>query len=160
MKFWTLSCCCSFLEGLGSVRHAKVLALYKSKLSYDRRSVGQSPLVLGTHLGPATNFPFFSFPLHVWDFVDVWCSLWREDVSMHYVCCWASPVQPFSGPNPAELITTFYGVQSETLPTWRAKSKSCYDWRSVGQSVSQCVLMSSLFWLSWPIVYYRLTVTV
>jgi hypothetical protein len=29
----------------------------KSKLYYDRRSVGQSVLVSGTHLGPSTNFP-------------------------------------------------------------------------------------------------------
>jgi hypothetical protein len=30
----------------------------KSKLYYDRQSVGQSVLVSGTHLGPATNFSF------------------------------------------------------------------------------------------------------
>jgi hypothetical protein len=29
----------------------------KSKLYYDQWSVGQSVLVSGTHLGPATNFP-------------------------------------------------------------------------------------------------------
>jgi hypothetical protein len=29
----------------------------KSKLYYDRRSVGQSVLVSGTHLGPSTNLP-------------------------------------------------------------------------------------------------------
>jgi hypothetical protein len=29
------------------------------KLYYDRRSVGQSVLVSGTHLGPVTNFSFF-----------------------------------------------------------------------------------------------------
>jgi hypothetical protein len=36
----------------------------KIKLIYDRQSVGQSVLVSGTHLGPATNFSFslkFSF---------------------------------------------------------------------------------------------------
>jgi hypothetical protein len=32
--------------------------MFKSELSYDRRSVGQSVLVPGTHLGPATNFSF------------------------------------------------------------------------------------------------------
>jgi hypothetical protein len=31
----------------------------KSKLYYDRRSVGQSVLVSGTHLGSVTNFSFF-----------------------------------------------------------------------------------------------------
>jgi hypothetical protein len=30
----------------------------KLKLIYDRQSVGQSALVSGTHLGPATNFSF------------------------------------------------------------------------------------------------------
>jgi hypothetical protein len=30
----------------------------KLKLNYDRQSVGESVLVLGTHLGPATNFSF------------------------------------------------------------------------------------------------------
>jgi hypothetical protein len=48
----------------------------KLKLYYDRQSVGQSVLLSGTHLGPATNF----FPLSLYDyyfldnfgFVDVW----------------------------------------------------------------------------------------
>jgi hypothetical protein len=40
--------------------------LSKSKLYYDQQSVGQSVLVLGNHLGPATNFShslfdYFSF---------------------------------------------------------------------------------------------------
>jgi hypothetical protein len=33
----------------------------KFKLIYDRQSVGQSVLVSGTHLGPATNFSYFRF---------------------------------------------------------------------------------------------------
>jgi hypothetical protein len=37
---------------------------FKSKSHYDRRLVGQSALVSGTHLGPATNFSFsLRFPL-------------------------------------------------------------------------------------------------
>jgi hypothetical protein len=36
---------------------------FKLKLIYDRQSVGQSVLVSGAHLGPATNFSFSSeFP--------------------------------------------------------------------------------------------------
>jgi hypothetical protein len=36
----------------------------KLKLIYDRQSAGQSVLVPGTHLGPATNFSFsLKFPL-------------------------------------------------------------------------------------------------
>jgi hypothetical protein len=41
-----------------------VLIPFKSKSHYDRQSVGQSVLVSGAHLGPATNFSFslrFSF---------------------------------------------------------------------------------------------------
>jgi hypothetical protein len=34
----------------------EMVTVSKSKLYYDRRSVGQSVLVSGTHLGPATNF--------------------------------------------------------------------------------------------------------
>jgi hypothetical protein len=42
----------------------------KSKLYYDRQSVGQSVLVSGTHPGPATNFPFsLKFPLDSCRFV-------------------------------------------------------------------------------------------
>jgi hypothetical protein len=35
----------------------------KLKLIYDRQSVGQSVLVSGAHLGPATNLSFSSSPL-------------------------------------------------------------------------------------------------
>jgi hypothetical protein len=40
------------------------------------------------------------------------------------------------------------------------KTKPRYDRLSVTQSVGQCVLVSSPFWLSWPDVCYCLTVTV
>jgi hypothetical protein len=35
-----------------------LLSTTKSKFILDRQSVGQSVLVSGTHLGPATNFSF------------------------------------------------------------------------------------------------------
>jgi hypothetical protein len=35
-----------------------ILADAKLKSHYDRQSIGQSVLVLGAHLGPATNFSF------------------------------------------------------------------------------------------------------
>jgi hypothetical protein len=42
----------------------------KLKLIYDWQSVGQSVLVSGTHLGPATNFSFsLKFPLDSCGFV-------------------------------------------------------------------------------------------
>jgi hypothetical protein len=39
----------------------KIKYTVRSKLYYDRQSVGQSVLVSGTHLGPATNFSHFLF---------------------------------------------------------------------------------------------------
>jgi hypothetical protein len=50
--------------GIGTRLHAGVNAWSKSKSHYDRQSVGQSVLVSGAHLGPATNFSIslrFSF---------------------------------------------------------------------------------------------------
>jgi hypothetical protein len=35
-------------------------------------------------------------------------SLWREDGSVVYSCCWPSPAQSFSGPSPVALVTKFY----------------------------------------------------
>jgi hypothetical protein len=39
-----------------------------------------------------------------------------------YNCCRVSPAPSFSGPRPTGLLTIFYSVKFETLPTWRAKS--------------------------------------
>jgi hypothetical protein len=36
------------------------------------------------------------------------CPLWLEGGSVVYSCCWASPVQSSSGPNPMGLVTIFY----------------------------------------------------
>jgi hypothetical protein len=35
-------------------------------------------------------------------------SLWREDGSVVYNCCWSSPAQSLSGPCPVVLVTIFY----------------------------------------------------
>jgi hypothetical protein len=52
----------------------------KSKLNYDRQLAGQSVLVSGTHLRPATNFShsLFDYFLDNLEFVDVGLPLWRE----------------------------------------------------------------------------------
>jgi hypothetical protein len=94
-----------------------------SKLCYDRRSVGQSILVSGTHLGPKTRFLLLSDSCV---FVDAGYPLWREDGSVVYNCCWSSPAQSFSGPSPAGLMTIFYCLRFETLPTWRTRSPYFY----------------------------------
>jgi hypothetical protein len=77
----------------------------KSKLYYDRRAVGQSVSVSGTHLGPATIF--LNIFRHWW-FVDVRCPLWREVGLAVFSWCFTSAAQTFSGLSPAGLITTFH----------------------------------------------------
>jgi hypothetical protein len=47
------------------------------------------------------------------EFVDVGRSLWREDGSVVYNCCW-TPAQSFSGPSPVGLATIFYCLRFET----------------------------------------------
>jgi hypothetical protein len=41
-------------------------------------------------------------------------TLWQEDGSSFYNCCWPLPAQSFSGPSPARLMSTFYCLQFET----------------------------------------------
>jgi hypothetical protein len=57
---------------------------------------------------------------------DVGRSLWRENWSAVYNCCWSSPVQSFLGLNPAGLMTILYCLRFETFPTWRARSLYLY----------------------------------
>jgi hypothetical protein len=47
-------------------------------------------------------------------FANAELSLWREDESVVYNCCWASPAQSFSGPSPVGLVTIFYCLRFET----------------------------------------------
>jgi hypothetical protein len=76
----------------------------KSKLCSDRRSVGQSFLVSSPHLGLTTRFLLLSDSC---GFADVGRSLWRENGSAVYNCCWFSPAQSFLGSSPARLVTIF-----------------------------------------------------
>jgi hypothetical protein len=94
----------------------------KSKLCYDRQSVGQSFLVSSTHLGLKTRF--FLLSQSCW-FVDVGRSLWRENGSAVYIGCWPSSAQSFSGPSFGGLLTIIC-LRSETPPTWRATSPFLY----------------------------------
>jgi hypothetical protein len=112
-------------DGSGSLQTASVfphIHKSKSKSCCDWRSVGQSVLVSSTYLGPKTRF----FLPDSCGFVDVGRSLWREDGSIVYNCCWPSPVQSFSGPSPAGLMTIFYCLRFETPPTCRARSSYLY----------------------------------
>jgi hypothetical protein len=53
-------------------------------------------------------------------------SLWREDGSVVYNCCWSSPAQSLSEQSPTGLMTTFDCLRFETSPTWRAKFPYLY----------------------------------
>jgi hypothetical protein len=55
-------------------------------------------------------------------FVDVGRPLWPEDGSIVYNSCWTSPAHSFSGPYPAGLMTIFYCLRFEILPTCRTRS--------------------------------------
>jgi hypothetical protein len=44
----------------------------------------------------------------------MWGTLWRENVSAFYDCCWFSPAQSFLAPSPAGLVTIFYWLRFET----------------------------------------------
>jgi hypothetical protein len=74
----------------------------KSMLCYNWRSVGKSLLMSGI---------FFFLKIK---FVDVGRPLWREDVSVDYNCCWASPEQSLSGLSTMKLMAIFYFLKFET----------------------------------------------
>jgi hypothetical protein len=114
-------------------------------------------------------------------FVDMGRFLWRKDGSVIYNCCWLSPAQSFSGPNPVGLVTIFYCLRYETslfiasydsqgygggirtrLHTgiFRLKSKSSQSQSYVttdGQSASLSWNKAPI-WGLWPDLYYCLTV--
>jgi hypothetical protein len=80
-------------------------------LYYDRRSVSLFLLEYSTCLGFTTRFLLLS---DSFGFLDVGRSLWREDRSVVYNCCWYSSAQSFSGPSPVGLETIFYSLRFET----------------------------------------------
>jgi hypothetical protein len=60
------------------------------------------------------------------EFVDVGHSLWRENGSAVYNCCWSSPAPSFLGLSSAELVTIFYCLRFETPLTCKARSLYLY----------------------------------
>jgi hypothetical protein len=107
-----------FVASYDSQGYGGGIRLSKSKLlvCYDRRSVGQSVLVSYDKI-------FITVSCRL---VDVGRSLWRENGSAVYNCCWSSPAQTFLGPSPAGLTTIFYWLRLETSPTWSARSPYLY----------------------------------
>jgi hypothetical protein len=106
-----------------TVLDSKLYQKSKSKLCYDRLSVGQPGLVSSTLLGLTTRFVILSDSC---GFVEVGRSPWQENGSAVYNCWWSSPAQSFLGPSPAGLVTTFCCLRFETPPTWRVKSPYLY----------------------------------
>jgi hypothetical protein len=116
--------------------------LKRSKLSYDRRSVGQSVLVSDHHLA----HEIICFPLsrklssEVSCFSRVWHPLWRGDESVIYSCkCyWALSTLSLSGPSAAYLETISYsylGLDSLSV--------SSYDYQGYDGGIL-CLLYTGL----------------
>jgi hypothetical protein len=99
----------------------------KSKLCYDRRSVGQSILKQSTHLRFRTRFLLLPDSCR---FVDVGALPWRVNGSVVYKCCWPSPAQSFSGPSPVGLATIFYCLRFEN-----SLFVASYDWQGWGEGI-------------------------
>jgi hypothetical protein len=97
------NCCWS------SPTHSLCNAKSKLKLYYDRQSVGQSVLVSGNHLEPATNsHSLFDYFLDSFGFADAGSPLWLEVGSVLFSFSRASPAQPFSDLSPTGLMSTVY----------------------------------------------------
>jgi hypothetical protein len=62
-------------------------------------------------------------------------SLWREDGSVVYSCCWSSPAQSLLSPSPRGLVTIFYCLKFQTPPTWRDRSPYIYIPQGQGGTV-------------------------
>jgi hypothetical protein len=103
--------------------NSSLTANSQPKLCCDRRSIGQSALVSRPHLESKVRFLLQS---DSWGIVDVGRSVWWDDGSVVYNCCWSSPKQSFSGPSPAGLMTIFYCLIFEIPPTWRARFSYLY----------------------------------
>jgi hypothetical protein len=88
----------------------RVLSTVKSKLYYDRRSVGKSVLMSSIHLGTATSssLSLFNYFLGSCGCVVVGRPHWREIGSVVFSHCWASPAESFSGLSPAGVMTKFH----------------------------------------------------
>jgi hypothetical protein len=97
----------------GLQRFSLTFQCQKSKLCYNRLSVGQSVLASSIRLGPEARFLLLSGSC---GFVDVGRPLWREDGSVVYNCCWSSPAQSFLGPSPAGLMAIFYCLRFKPPP--------------------------------------------
>jgi hypothetical protein len=94
----------------------------KSKLCYNRRSVGQFDMMSSTHLEFTTRFLLLSDSC---GFVDVGRSLWREYGSVVYNCCWSSPAKSWP----------YFTVSDSRLPQPGVRSPFIYIPQEEGDPV-------------------------
>jgi hypothetical protein len=103
------------------------MSLVKVKVTL-RPTVCQSVLVLGAHLGPATNFShLFFFCIDNCGFLDVGHPLWGKDGSVIYCTIASGSCQSsHSWVEVPQNSRPHFTVSSETPPTWRARSPYLY----------------------------------
>jgi hypothetical protein len=89
-----------------------VMVSQKSKLSYDRRSFGQSFSISGHQPRPVTNFSFTTMEMFsdIRGFLLVGCPSWREDGPVIYLynCYWSFPALSLLNRSLAGLMTISY----------------------------------------------------
>jgi hypothetical protein len=95
----------------------------ESELLYDWQFTTNQFILATSPLKPTTGIFIFQLNTCVWSLCNIFT---REDGSVVYNYCWSLPAQSFTGPSPAELMTTFYRLRFETPPTWRARSLYLY----------------------------------
>jgi hypothetical protein len=73
---------------------------------------------------------------------------WREDGSVVYRCCWASPAQSFSGTSPMGFQTRFYCLRFETF-----LFVAFYDSQGYGGGIRPRLhTVLTLFWSERPLI--------
>jgi hypothetical protein len=118
------------------------LSLSKVKVKVILRPTVSLPVCPGVRppSGPATNCSFlleFSFRhLRVCYFV---ATLWREDGSVIYCCCWSSPEQSRSSLSPSGLNTIFYYPNSSDSPNLEGQEGPWTWWPRYTPTNSSCL---------------------
>jgi hypothetical protein len=92
---------------------ARLLSEWESELLYDWQFTANQFVLAPNPLGLTTNN--FFLQLNPCDRSPYVTSLWWEDGSVVYNCCWPSPAQSFSGLSPAGLMLYFTLSDSRLL---------------------------------------------
>jgi hypothetical protein len=138
-----LTSCCNYLQSLiqnsatfflWHILGAYILHQQILSLSLMLWSAVSRPVCLGIkHPYRAYNQIFITVSC---GFLDMEHSLWQEDRSVVYNCCWPLPVQSFSGPSPMGLVTIFYCLRFET-----SLFVASYDSQGYGGGIQPCLHM-------------------